>query len=120
MTIDHPTEADVKKKIKKALIDRGWYTWMPSANQYGSNGVSDHIALKGGIMLVIEAKLKEKKGTPLQEEFIKDIRAHGGYGMVVNMKLLPKFYETLDMLDVVIDNRQKDVLRRNQGQGQGS
>lgn len=116
MTKEHPVEADVKKKIRKALDKHGWFHWMPVAGLYGTGGVSDILALKAGIFLAIEAKhgsgakggTKQKPmGTPLQMNFLASVRSHGGYGHVINEENLPRLEALLVEIDKWIDRKTK-------------
>jgi hypothetical protein len=79
-------EADVKDKIKALLNFHGWFTWMPGANGYGQQGVSDHAAIKNGVFLVVEAKFGSNKPKPLQKAYAAQIIANDGYAFCVNEK----------------------------------
>lgn len=77
-------EKGVKGKIKLLLDFHGWFHWMPSANGYGTMGVSDHAAIKDGVFLVIEAKFGRNKPKPLQKQFAQQIIANDAYAFCVN------------------------------------
>lgn len=77
-------EKGVKAKIKALLNFHGWYTWMPSANGYGQQGVLDHMAFKDGVLLVIEAKFKYNKPSAMQKQFAGSIIANSGFAFCVN------------------------------------
>lgn len=77
-------EGDVKKEIRKILNRHKWFWWMPPMNGYGTTGVSDFLALRGGVFLAIEAKHNKKQPTALQRGFLSSIIAEGGFGFVVN------------------------------------
>jgi len=79
-------EKDVKAKIKQLLNFHGWFTWMPGANGFGAQGVSDHLALKDGVFLAIEAKFGTNKPKPLQKGFAAQIIANDGFAFCVNEK----------------------------------
>lgn len=79
-------EKDVKTKIKKLLNVYGWFTWMPAANGYGTSGVHDHLALKDGTFLTVEAKFGPGKPTPLQCSFAAQVIANNGFSFCVNEK----------------------------------
>lgn len=81
-------EKGVKAKIKQLLALHGWMTWMPAANGYGAQGVSDHLALKAGVFLVIEAKFGYGKPTPLQCAFAANVISNSGYAFCVNEKTI--------------------------------
>lgn len=90
MTKLHPKEADTKAGIKRILAKLGWWSWMPVASHgFGTNGASDHHALKRiggrGVFLSIEAKHTEKVGSANQEIFGKHVSDNGGYYRVVNL-----------------------------------
>lgn len=99
MTKLHPTEGDVKKAVKALLDKHGWFHWMPPANMYGASGQSDILALKRGVFLAIETKLKKKAGTVNQEDFMTAVRANGGLARLVNMDGLPVFAKMLQKID---------------------
>lgn len=99
MTKMHPIEGDVKTAIKKLLDKHGWFHFMPPANKYGKSGISDILAVKAGRFLALEVKLKKAEGTANQEEFLKSVREHGGYGMVINMATLPVLERWLQDVD---------------------
>jgi hypothetical protein len=79
-------EKGVKKLIKELLDYHGWFHWMPGANGYGAQGVSDHLALKDGVFLVVEAKFGYNKPKPLQKAFAAQIIANDGCAFCVNEK----------------------------------
>ena len=79
----YKSEADVKKHVKHLLKDYNYYWWMPGANGYGSQGVADFLALKGGLLIAIETKFGSGKTTALQEKFLLDVARNGGLAMVV-------------------------------------
>lgn len=79
-------EKGVKQIIKNLLVAHGWYTWMPGANGFGTQGVSDHLALKNGVFLVVEAKFGSNKPKPLQSAFALQIIANDGFAFCVNEK----------------------------------
>ena len=79
-------EKGVKGLIKQLLNFHGWFTWMPSANGFGTQGVSDHLAIKDGVFIVIEAKFGRNKPKPVQKQFAGHIIANSGYAFCVNEK----------------------------------
>jgi hypothetical protein len=101
-------ESHVKDDVK-ALLNRYNYFWfMPPANGYGASGISDFIALKGGVFLAIETKFGSNKPTPLQVGFLNSIRAEKGFAFVVNEK-------NLDWLDAFLDSFQVAAIAASQG-----
>ena len=79
-------ERGVKDWIKRLLNFHGWFTWMPAANGYGAQGVSDHLAIKDGVFIAIEAKFGSNKPKPTQKAFAAQIIANNGYAFCVNEK----------------------------------
>lgn len=77
-------ESGVKDLIKRLLNYHGWFTWMPAANGYGAQGVCDHLALKDGIFIAIEAKFGTNKPSALQCSFAGQIIANGCFAFCVN------------------------------------
>lgn len=77
-------EKGVKGKIKELLNHWGWYTWMPGANGFGTTGVSDHLAIKNGVFLAVEAKFGYNKPRPAQKSFAAQIMANDGFAFCVN------------------------------------
>ena len=77
-------EKGVKEIIKALLNAHGWFTWMPGANGFGTQGVSDHLAIKDGVFLVIEAKFGTNKPKATQKSFAAQIIANDGYAFLVN------------------------------------
>lgn len=84
-------EKGVKRKVKQLLDKHGWFWWMPSANGYGTSGVSDFCALKAGVFLAVETKFGTNKPTEMQKAFLRSIQAESGFGFVVTDKSLPEF-----------------------------
>lgn len=77
-------EKGVKTMIKRLLDYHGYFHWMPSANGYGMQGVSDHHAIKDGVFVVIEAKFGRNKPKPLQKSFAAHIITNSGFAFCVN------------------------------------
>lgn len=79
-------EKGVKAKIKQLLDHHGYFHWMPGANGYGTQGVSDHLALKDGVFLAIEAKFGTNKPKPTQKAFAAQVIANDGFAFCVTEK----------------------------------
>lgn len=77
-------EKGVKKIIKQILDHFGWFHWMPGANGFGAQGISDHLALKNGVFLAVEAKFGTNKPRPTQCAFAGHIIANDAYAFCVN------------------------------------
>lgn len=83
MTRDIVNEAGVKREVKRLLKQYGWYYWMPPANAFGRAGIADFNAVRDGRFLAVETKFGSNRPTPLQQQFLNDVVAHGGLAMVV-------------------------------------
>ena len=77
-------EKGVKQIIKELLNAHGWYTWMPAANGFGTQGVSDHLAIKDGVFLAVEAKFGTNKPSAMQTTFAGYVIANDFYAFCVN------------------------------------
>lgn len=78
------TEHYVKQQVKRILSDTGWTYWMPSADIYGRNGVSDFLAIKRPkLFMAIETKYDDVV-TALQHKFLTDVHEAGHYAFVVD------------------------------------
>ena len=78
------TEWFVKKQVKQILADTGWDYWMPSANAFGRNGVSDFLAVKRPkLFMAIETKYDDMP-TVLQANFLASIHEAGHYAFLVD------------------------------------
>lgn len=80
----YKSEADVKTQVKKLLKEHGWFHWMPGANGFGMQGVSDFLALKNGVFLALETKFGKGTLTVLQRCFLRQVKDHGGLAFVVS------------------------------------
>ena len=71
-------EAELQRKIVKALRDRGWYTIETHGNAF-QKGLTDIVAMKAGVgVRFIEVKNPDRYGfTPAQLEKFPQICAHG-------------------------------------------
>ena len=94
-------ESDTKAKIQKMLDEHGWFWWNGKADMYGRSGASDRMAFRDGIFMAIEAKRGSAapKPTELQVAFLNSIRAHRGFGFVVNDARLPVLKKFLVAFD---------------------
>lgn len=77
-------EKDVKREVKKLLERHGWFWWMPPANAFGRSGISDFHALRAGVFLAIETKVRNNKPTPMQAGFLASVRVEDGFGFCVS------------------------------------
>lgn len=101
-------EAYVKDKIKALLNFHGWFTWMPGANGFGQQGVHDHLALKDGIFLSIEAKFGKNKPSAVQKAFAGHIIANGCYAFCVNE-------QTISHLAMFLESFQFSIAWQQEG-----
>ena len=88
-------EGDVKAAVKKLLNKHKWYWWMPGANGYGTQGVSDFLCLRNGTFLAIETKFGKNKPTASQDLFLSTVVANGGAAIVVTENDIEKLDEVL-------------------------
>lgn len=102
-------EKGVKALIKRLLDFHGYFHWMPGANGYGTQGVSDHLAIKNGVFLAIEAKFGSNKPKPVQKAFAAQIIVNDGFAFCVNEK-------NIDHLAMWLESF--EVATRHQLQGQ--
>lgn len=78
------TEYHIKQQVKRILTDAGWTYWMPSADIFGRNGVSDFLAIKQPkLFMAIETKYRDVV-TLLQFKFLTDVHEAGHYAFLVD------------------------------------
>lgn len=77
-------EGKVKAAIKKELVLRGIYFFMPRGTAFGRAGVPDIIICHAGKFIGMEVKAGRGKPTALQLREHERIRAAGGIAVVVN------------------------------------
>lgn len=95
----YKNETDVKKEIKRLLDKHKWFHWVTPSNGMGSSGIPDRIAVRAGVILVIEAKFGKNRPTQLQKAFLQSIMAESGFGFVVNEATLPWLATWLETFD---------------------
>lgn len=93
-------EKGVKKLIKEILDAFGWFHWMPSANGFGAQGVHDHLAVKDGVFITVEAKFGTKKPTATQKGFAAQIMANDCFSFCVNERNIDHFVWWLESFEV--------------------
>lgn len=98
-------EKGVKKLIKRLLDLHGWFHWMPPANGFGTTGVSDHLALKDGVFLAIEAKHAYNKPKPMQKAFAGQVIANSAYAFCVNEKNIDHLAYWLESFQVAVEHQ---------------
>lgn len=77
-------EKDVKAEVKKLLATHQWMWWMPAANGFGTQGVPDFLAVRGGVFLAVETKFGDGKPTALQKQFLGGLAKEQCFAFVVN------------------------------------
>ena len=77
-------EARVKKVVVQQLKEMGAYYFYPATGGYGKSGVPDIVGCYKGMFFGIECKAGKNTPTPLQEKSLREIRAAGGFDIVVN------------------------------------
>lgn len=98
-------EADVKARIKDLLNHHGWFTFMPGANGYGAQGISDHLAIKNGVFLAVEAKFGTNKPKPLQKGFAAQVMANDGFAFCVNERNIDHFAWWLESFEIATQHQ---------------
>jgi hypothetical protein len=97
------SEKHVKDLIKRLLNFHGWFTWMPGANGFGQQGVHDHLAVKDGVFLTVEAKFGPGKPTAQQKGFAGQLIANECYSFCVNER-------NIDHLAMFLESFEASVL----------
>jgi hypothetical protein len=69
------TEQQIQTKIKRKLIERGWY--VTKLIKTSTNGIPDLLAIKYGKAMFIEVKREGGKLSPIQELRIEELKAAG-------------------------------------------
>ena len=69
------TEQQLQTKIKRKLIERGWY--VTKLIKTSTNGIPDLLAIKYGKAMFIEVKREGGKLSPIQELRIEELKAAG-------------------------------------------
>lgn len=70
-------EKQIQEKIVHWLRGTGWLVWKNQQGPYGSAGIPDLTAIRGGEVLFIEVKRPGERLTKLQAAVVNDINAHG-------------------------------------------
>lgn len=106
-TYTFKSEKDVKRRIKVLLDKHGWYHWMPPANGFGRGGVSDHLAIRAGVFMAIEAKFGKNKPSENQKDFLREIKEQDGFAFVVNDENIAWFDVFLQAFDKAMEAQQR-------------
>lgn len=102
-------EKGVKTLIKRLLDFHGYFHWMPGANGYGTQGVSDHLAIKNGVFLAIEAKFGSNKPKPMQKAFAAQIIANDGFAFCVTEKNIDHLAWWLESFEVATQHQMQGL-----------
>ena len=90
-------EAKVKAKVKVALVELGFYYFMPPANGFGRAGIPDIVGCKtDGRFFGIECKAGKGKTTALQVRELVRIQQAGGIALVINEDNIDQLKELLN------------------------
>lgn len=98
-------EKGVKTLIKRLLDYHGYFHWMPGANGFGAQGVSDHLALKDGVFVAVEAKFGANKPKPLQKAFAAQVIVNDGFAFCVTEKNIDHFAWWLESFAVAVQHQ---------------
>lgn len=78
-----PTETDITRQIKQVLFNAGAFPIKIAGGPYQRPGIADLLVCMDGRFIAIEVK---RPGigvlTPIQEQFLKDVRTAGGIAFV--------------------------------------
>lgn len=89
-------QKSVKPVVRRLLDKYHWFWWGHPASMFGKSGISDTLAIHNGVFLAIESKFGGKKATAKQIGYLNSVTAEGGFGLVVNEKLLGELETFLD------------------------
>lgn len=90
------TEADVKKAVKRRLVETGAWYCMPHGAGYGRAGIPDFVVCLDGRFVAIECKFGKNRVTCHQSAELAAIQRANGIALVIN--------ETnLSVLDTVLN-----------------
>ena len=91
-------EAKVKTAVKRLLVERGIYYFMPPGVGYGRAGIPDIVACVSGRFLAIECKAGKGKTTALQEREMELIEAAGGFTFVARENNLDELCDLIELI----------------------
>jgi Holliday junction resolvase len=90
-------EVKVKAKVKVALVELGFYYFMPPANGFGRAGIPDIVGCRtDGRFFGIECKAGKGKTTALQDRELYRIQQAGGIALVINEDNIDQLKELLN------------------------
>jgi len=100
-TSNDQTEWWIKREVKKILATTEWSFWMPAADIYGRNGISDFICVKKHkLFMVIETKYDDVVTTS-QFVFLTAIHDAGHYAFLVDETNIDELQVMLTKLEVI-------------------
>lgn len=73
-----PKESDIQRQIKDYLQLKGWFCVKIHQSLGSYKGIADLYAIKDGRHIWVEVKTPMGKVSPYQEQFRRDVEAHGG------------------------------------------
>jgi len=91
-------EAKVKTAVKRLLVERGIYYFMPPGVGYGRAGIPDIIACPSGRFLAIECKAGKGKPTALQEREMQMIEESGGLAFVARENNMEELCDLIELI----------------------
>ncbi len=71
-------ESQLQREIKEYLQWNGWFVYKNHQSLGSYRGLFDLTAIKNGRVVWIEVKKPKGKVSPLQQQFLEDIKQHGG------------------------------------------
>lgn len=77
------SEAQLQRRIQKAIAERGGKVYKLHGNVFGVNGQPDLIGALNGAPFVLEVKLHGREATPKQQHELDGWRAQGWRAAVV-------------------------------------
>lgn len=108
-------EGRVKQAVKKLLVSKGIWFYMPVQNGMGRVGIPDFICCWGGLFLAVETKAPGKTGntTANQDRVLAEIKDHGGIAVVVDSaQALEEILKSMEKTD---DHSKREKSRGSEG-----
>lgn len=104
----------VKPKVRKLLDEHHWFWWSGGATAMGKSGISDTLAVRPGVFMVVECKSIHtshgRRGpTSLQLGFLNSIKAANHFAFVVNDDTLIHFQRFLELFELAAQLQAKNL-----------
>lgn len=77
-------ETSITRQIKQVLFNCGGFPIKIAGGPYQRPGIADLLVCMNGKFIAIEVKKPGGKLSPLQEQFLQDVRAAGGSAFVAH------------------------------------